>query len=250
MPLPTPLGRLAAEGVLYAHPGTSEPVLRGISFALEAGETLGIIGPSGSGKTTLARLLVGNLRPGAGHVRLDDAEVAVWDPNDRGRHVGYVAQSAELFAGTVRENIARMTDGPPDAVLEAARLAGIHDLVLRLPQGYETGIVNGGQNLSGGERQRIALARALYGNPCMVVLDEPNSSLDSSGEEALVETIERLRQRGITCVVISHRPSILRQVDRILVLRDGQAAGIGPRDEVLRRVMVPQPAPQAEVANG
>ena len=235
VPLPRPRGTLSAEGVLSAHPGSGEPLLRGITFELEPGTALGLIGPSGSGKTTLARLIIGNLRANVGHVRLDDADVAMWNPDDRGQYVGYLPQDVELFSGTVRENIARMGPGDPSAVIAAAQLAGVHELILRLPNGYETEIAGGGINLSGGERQRIALARALYGDPRLVVLDEPNASLDAAGEDALLGVIERLRERKITSIVIAHRPNILRHVDRILVLKDGQIRVIGPRDEILPR---------------
>lgn len=248
MALPEPQGRLAAEGILYAHPGSTNPLLRDITFALEPGEALGLVGPSGSGKTTLARLLVGNLHPRSGHVRLDVAEVSKWASDDRGRYVGYLPQDVELFPGSVRENIARMSQGSPEAVVEAARLAGVHELILRLPEGYETQILESATNLSGGEQQRIALARALFGSPRLVVLDEPNANLDGAGEEALLAMLGRLRERRITCIIISHRPNILRHVDRILVLRDGQIAMCGEREEVLARVTVPVPVPGTPAA--
>ncbi len=237
LPLPRPVGRLAAEGVLYAHPGSKEPLLRAISFDMEPGLALGLIGPSGSGKTTLARLLVGNLRPNVGHVRLDDADVAEWNPDDRGQYVGYLPQNVELFPGTVRDNIARLGDVDAESVIAAAQLAGVHEMILRLPRGYETEVAPGGLNLSGGERQRIALARALFGDPRLVVLDEPNAALDAQGEDALLGVIDRLRDRKITSIVIAHRPNILRHVDSILVLRDGQIRLFGARDEILPRVI-------------
>ena len=185
MPLPAPDGRVEAETVTYAHPGATEPTLRSISFMLEPGETMGLIGPSASGKTTLARLIVGNTQPRVGHLRLDSMDVAEWDSQDRGRHVGYLPQDVELFSGSVRDNIARMGEAQPEAVIDAARMAGVHEMILRLPQGYDTEIGEAGAALSGGERQRIALARALYGTPKLVVLDEPNASLDQAGEQAL-----------------------------------------------------------------
>ena len=239
MPLPEPKGQLSAEGVMYAHAGASEPMLRAITFALEAGETLGLIGPSASGKTTLARLLVGNLKPRVGHVRLDGVDVADWDPEDLGRHIGYLPQDVELFSGTVKENIARMGETSPEAVIEAAQTAGVHELVLRLPSGYDTEIGEAGAVLSGGERQRIAFARAIYGNPKFVVLDEPNASLDHAGEEALLDAIGKLRVQGVTLVVIAHRPSILRHVDKVLVLSEGAIQTFGPRDEVVPQVTGP-----------
>jgi len=239
MQLPRPTGVINVEGVTYLHEGATEPVLRNVSFTLAAGETLGLIGPSASGKTTLARLLMGNLVPRAGHVRLDGADIGAWAPSDRGKYVGYLPQDVELFGGTVRTNIARMGVGDPDEVVEAARLAGVHDMILRLPEGYETEIGQAGAQLSGGERQRIALARAIFANPCFVVLDEPNASLDRAGEDALVQAISRLKEKGATVVIIAHRPSILRHVDKILVLRDGVVQNFGPRNEVVPHVVGP-----------
>lgn len=239
MPLPTPSGHINIEGLTYLHPGVSDPVLRGITFELKAGESLGLIGPSASGKTTLARLLIGNLTPRAGHARLDGMDVAEWDSVDRGQHIGYLPQNIGLFSGTVRENIARMSEGNSEGIIEAAKLAGVHDLIIRLPKGYETEIGDGGATLSGGERQRIALARALYGNSKLIVLDEPNASLDSEGEAALVDALKTLSENQITMVVIAHRPSILRYMDKVLVLRQGTMQAFGPRDEVLPTVMAP-----------
>ncbi len=239
MELPTPRGRLSVEGVAYVHPGASAPVLRGIRFAIEPGEALGLIGPSAAGKTTLARLLIGNLEPRVGHVRLDGADVAQWQPEDLGQHIGYLPQDVELFSGSVHENIARMGEGEAEAVVAAARLAGAHDMILRLPAGYETEIGDSGMVLSGGERQRIALARAVYGAPRFIVLDEPGASLDHVGEEALLDAIDTLKERGVTLVVIAHRPSILRHVDKVLVLRDGAMQTFGPRDEVIAKLTGP-----------
>ena len=239
MPLPAPRGLLSVEGVAFVYPGASEPVLRGISFGLEPGEALGLIGPSAVGKTTLARLLVGNLAPRVGHVRLDEADVAEWEPEDLGPHIGYLPQDVELFSGTVRDNIARMGEGDADAVIAAAQLAGVHEIALGLPQGYETEIGVDGAVLSGGQRQRIAFARAVYGEPKFIVLDEPNASLDHAGEEALLGAIGKLKERGVTLVVIAHRPSILRFVDKILVLRNGTVDVFGPRDEVIPNVTGP-----------
>lgn len=189
MPLPAPSGNISVEGLAYVHAGATDPVLRGISFELAAGEAMGLIGPSASGKTTLARLLVGNLTPRAGHARLDGMDMAEWDPIDRGQYVGYLPQDVELFSGTVRENIARMGEDDSVDIIEAAKMAGVHELIMRLPKGYETEIGEDGAALSGGERQRIALARALYGNCKFIVLDEPNASLDSEGEAALVDAL-------------------------------------------------------------
>lgn len=236
MPLPAPKGALRIEKLTYAHPGADNPALRNIELALEPGECLGLIGPTATGKTTLARLVVGNLRPLAGHVRLDGADVAAWAADDLGRHVGYLPQDVELFAGTVRENIARMGDGAPEAVIAAAQLAGVHEMILRLPHGYETEIGDAGSILSGGERQRVALARAVFGNPTLVVLDEPNASLDQDGDKALIRTMMALKERGATVVMVTHRPSILRAVDQILVLGEEGARMFGPRDEILPKV--------------
>ncbi len=248
MPLPAPSGNVSVEGLAYVHSGASDPVLRGISFELKAGEAMGLIGPSASGKTTLARLLVGNLTPRAGHARLDGMNVAQWDSEDRGQYIGYLPQDVELFSGTVRENIARMGDGDSEDIIAAARLAGVHDLIMRLAKGYETEIGKGGAALSGGERQRIALARALYGNSKLIVLDEPNASLDSEGEAALVDALQTLSENKVTIVVIAHRPSILRNMDKVLVLRDGAMSAFGPRDEILPAVAAPsseETAPRA-----
>ena len=239
MALPAPEGALAVDNLTYAHPGATEPILRGLSFRLAPGESLGIIGPTASGKTTLARLLVGNLRPTAGHARLDGADVWQWDSEDLGRYLGYLPQDVELFGASVRENIARLGVAEPHEVVETARLAQVHDLILHLPQGYETEIGHGGAALSGGQRQRIALARAMFGAPRLVVLDEPNANLDQSGEAALLGALGALREQKATTVVIAHRPSILRQVDKILVLHSDGSAAFGPRDEILKTVTGP-----------
>ena len=235
-PLPEPSGSVSAESVSFAYPGAKEPFLRNISFELEPGETLGLIGPTASGKTTLARILVGTLKPQLGHARLDGADVAEWDTRDRGQYVGYLPQDIELFSGTVRENIARLGQGDAEDVYAAARLVGVHENILALPNGYETEIGVGGMALSGGQRQRIGFARAVYGSPRLVVLDEPNSNLDVTGETALLEALAHLRRQGSTVVVIAHRPGVLRGVDKILVLRQGMMDKFGPRDEVLKNL--------------
>ena len=239
MSLPTPSGELTVKDLAFVYPGASEPVLRGINFKLEPGEVLGLIGPTAVGKSTLARLLVGNLTPRAGHVRLDAADVALWNAVDLGRHLGYMPQDIELFAGTVRENIARMGEGDSDQVFAAAKAAGVHDIILRLPKAYETEIGEGGAVLSGGQRQRIALARALYGEPRFMVFDEPNASLDHDGEAALLDAIAARKAEGITMVIIAHRPNILRHVDKLLVLRDGTMQMFGDRDEVMAKLAGP-----------
>jgi PrtD family type I secretion system ABC transporter len=237
--LPAPRGALKVERAVFGVKGVERPVLRGVSFEIAAGETLGIIGPSASGKSTLARLLVGVWRPASGVVRLDGADVAAWPRADLGPYVGYVPQDVELFGGTVAQNIARM--GEPDAakVVQAAQGAQVHELILRLPKGYDTEIGDGGSSLSPGQRQRIALARALYGAPRLVVLDEPNANLDREGDEALVGVLQRLKAEKVTVVIIAHRPSLLGSADKLLVLRDGAVDLFGSRNEVLSRVTRP-----------
>jgi len=242
MPLPRPSGAIDIEAVSYVHPGSSEPVLRNVSFNLTPGETVGLIGPTASGKSTLAKLIVGNLTPRSGHARLDNMDMSEWPSNDRGKYVGYLPQDIELFSGTIRENIARMGEGNPDDVIAAATKAGVHDMILRMEKGYETQIGEGGASLSGGQRQRIALARAVYGNPCLLVLDEPNASLDSTGEAALMQAMTTLRAEGMTIVVIAHRPNVLKQVDKVVVLRNGMVDDFGYRDEVLEKLNAPQRA--------
>ncbi|MEJ0067927.1 MAG: type I secretion system permease/ATPase [Pseudomonadota bacterium] len=236
MQLPRPQGRLSVERLVFAPPGSDKPLIKGISFELPAGQGLGLIGPSAAGKSTLARLLVGAWKPNLGHARLDGADVYDWNRADFGRHVGYLPQDIELFAGTVRDNIARFQDASPADIVEAAQKAGIHEMVLRLPNGYETEIGDGGAALSGGQRQRIALARALFGNPRLLVLDEPNANLDAEGELALAQTLADLKAAGTTLVVIAHRPAILGSVDKILVLRDGAVEAFGPRAEIVARL--------------
>ena len=242
MKLPKPSGRLQVEGVSFYYPETTEPCIRAVSFAIDPGEILGIVGPTATGKSTLARLLVGNLTPSAGHVRLDNADVAQWDSEDLGPHVGYLPQDVELFNGSVRANIARMGDEASADIVEAARLAEAHDVILRLKDGYDAEIGHNGVVLSGGQSQRIALARALFGDPKFIVLDEPNSNLDQDGENALARTLVRLGERKVSTVVVTHRLWILRHVDKILVLRDGAVELFGPRDEILAQIARPAPA--------
>lgn len=237
IPLPEPTGRVAAERVTFGFPGQPVAIIKGISFALTAGESLAIIGPSAAGKTTLIRLLIGTLQPSAGTVRLDGADVFTWQREDFGRYVGYLPQDVELFDGTVMKNIGRMRDAEPEMVFEAAKLAGCHEMILRLPQGYDTEIGDGGQHLSGGQRQLIGLARAMFGNPRFVVLDEPNSNLDGDAEQALIRGLEALKARNTTVILVSHRPTLVQGVDKVLLLRDGAAEAFGPRAEVLKRLM-------------
>ena len=238
--LPKPEGRISVERVLYMPPGSKEPALNGVSFELQPGQSLAIVGPSGSGKSTLARILVGCLMPTAGKVRLDGTELRNWDRRQFGEFTGFLPQEVELFPGTITQNICRMRDGVPDeSVYEAAMLSGIHDMVSQLPNGYETALDRGGAPLSGGQKQRIALARAFFGNPSFVVLDEPNSNLDAAGEQALTETLARAREMKVTVAVVTLRPALLNSVDRVLILRAGRMEAFGPPAEVLHR-LVPQ----------
>ena len=237
--LPAPAGKLGVERVVFGLQGHDRPIIRGVSFSLAPGESLGIIGPSASGKSTLARLIVGVWKPVAGVVRLDGADVATWPRDKLAPHIGYLPQAVELFAGTVAENIARLGEADPAEVIRAAQRAHVHELILRLPKGYDSEIGEGGQALSPGQRQRIALARALYGNPRFIVLDEPNANLDHDGDQALMRTLNRLREDGVTVVIIAHRPSVLASVDKLLVLRDGAVEVFGPRKEIMTRVTRP-----------
>jgi ATP-binding cassette subfamily C protein/ATP-binding cassette subfamily C protein EexD len=253
IPLPAPTGRVTAERVTFGFPNQPVAIIKGISFALSAGESLAVIGPSAAGKTTLIRLLIGTLQPSAGTVRLDGADVFTWQREDFGQYVGYLPQDVELFDGTVMKNVSRMRDADPDLVFEAARLAGCHEMILRLPQGYDTEIGDGGQHLSGGQRQLIGLARAMFGSPRFVVLDEPNSNLDGDAEQALIRGLETLKAHGATVILVSHRPTLVQGVDKVLLMRDGAAEAFGPRAEVLKRLVqstkpqeIPPPAGRAE----
>ncbi len=218
--------------------GVKEPVIRNVSFTLDAGETVALIGPSAAGKTTLARLIVGNWQPQRGNVRIDGADLSIWEPDELGPHVGYLPQDVELFAGSVRDNIARMGDGPDEAVIDAAKKADVHEMILDLPQGYDTEIGDGGAWLSGGQRQRIGLARALYGEPRLLVLDEPSSSLDTMAENRLIETLAALKGKT-TVVLVTHRLNLLGLADKVLLLRNGAVGSFGPRDEVMARLSRP-----------
>ncbi|WP_439888093.1 type I secretion system permease/ATPase [Pseudomonas sp. MBLB4123] len=232
MPLPKPAGQVNVEGAFANAPGTPLTILRNISFNLAPGEALGIIGPSASGKSTLARLLVGVWPAHAGKVRLDGADIFQWNKDELGPWLGYLPQDVELFEGTIAENIARFGEVDGEAVILAAQQAGVHDMILRLPQGYDSPLSADGGSLSGGQKQRIGLARALYGDPSLIVLDEPNASLDDIGEAALVKALADLKSRGKSLVLISHRPTVLNIVDKVLVLREGTVHMFGSRDEV------------------
>ena len=254
MAMPRPAGALSVEGVSYATPG-GQVILAGINFQLPPGEILGIIGPSGAGKSTLSRLLVGIWRPMSGVVRLDGSDVFNWGRADFGRHVGYLPQDTELFAGSLRDNIARfLPEVTDDEVIVAAKTAGAHEMIVRLPNGYETELGNGGVVLSVGQRQRVGLARAVLREPAFIVLDEPNANLDAEGEDALKAALRAMKSRGSTIVVVSHKPSILTDADKLLMLRDGRQELYGPRDAVMARLSgkapqaVPAPAPAPEPA--
>ncbi len=233
MPLPAPEGRLSVEAVVAPAPGTHLPIIKGVSFSLQPGETLMLIGPSAAGKTTLARLLMGIWPTVSGKVRLDGADLHAWSKEELGPHLGYLPQTVELFDGTLAENVARFGDVDIDKVKRAIEMVGLSAMVTALPNGLDTRIGEEGAVLSGGQRQRVGLARAIYGDPNFVLLDEPNSSLDEAGEQALMNTLMSLKARKCTTIVITHRTSVLPAADKILLLRDGQIAAFGPRDDVL-----------------
>ena len=252
MSLPKPVGHILVEGVTAAPPGASTAVLKNLNLSLRPGDCLGLIGPSGSGKSTLARLLVGVWPAAVGTIRLDGANVYQWNKDELGPNIGYLPQDIELFAGTIADNIARFGAVDSEKVVAAAQLAGVHELILRMPKGYDSFIGDGGAGLSGGEKQRIALARALFDNPSVVVLDEPNSNLDEFGELALAQAILNLKQAGKTIVLITHRPNIIRNTNLLLVLRDGVALAFGPTEMVLQELSKFQAKhdAQAQVAEG
>jgi ATP-binding cassette subfamily C protein/ATP-binding cassette subfamily C exporter for protease/lipase/ATP-binding cassette subfamily C protein EexD len=231
--LPAASGHIAVRDLSFVAPKSSRPILENITFEVKPGEAVAIIGPSGAGKSTLCRLLVGLAEPSAGGVELDGSDVRHWDPRQLGGHVGFLPQDVELFEGSVRENIARMGEVDDDEVVEAARLARTHTLIQQLPDGYDTRIGDGGIRLSGGQRQRVGLARAVLGNPSIIVLDEPNANLDQAGESALAEAIGELKSRGSALIIVGHRPSTLAQADKILFIQNGTVAMFGPRHEVL-----------------
>lgn len=246
--LPAPERELSIEAVSVVPPGASRPSAFDVSFGLQAGDGLGIIGPSAAGKSSLVRTIVGAWAPARGNIRFDGAAIAQWDREALGRHIGYLPQDIELFDGTIAENIARFDPGKSDtAVLDAARAAGVHDLIVRLPDGYDTVIGEGGANLSAGQRQRVGLARALYGDPFLVVLDEPNSNLDQEGEAALTGAIQSIRARKGIAIVIAHRPSALNAVDKVMMMKEGRVAAFGPKEEVLEKVLArPAAAPRMQ----
>jgi ATP-binding cassette subfamily C exporter for protease/lipase len=236
MELPAPKGAISVEAVTAAPPGVRVPIIKSMSFAIQAGDVLGIIRPSGSGKSTLARLLVGVWPSASGKVRLDGADIYTWDKAELGPHVGYLPQDIELFSGSVSDNIARFGEVDSEQVILAAKRAGVHDMILHLPDGYNTLLGDGGAGLSGGQKQRLGLARAMYGDPALMVLDEPNSNLDDSGDQALIMALMGMRERGKTVIVISHRSNVLSATNKLLLIQDGMAQMFGPRDEVIAKL--------------
>ena len=245
MPLQPPVKSLVVQNAAVSPPGEQKIVCQDVNFSLAAGKALGVIGPTASGKSSLARMLVGVWTPLRGTIRLDGASVDQWSPEALGRHIGYLPQDVELFPGNVAQNIARFEDPPdPEAVLAAAQAAGVHDLIVNLPNGYETNVGDQGSALSAGQAQRIALARALYRDPFLVVLDEPNSNLDAEGDEALTRAILGIRARGGIVIVVAHRPSAIAGVDYILVMAKGRQQQFGPKDDILNRVTQPSAPPR------
>ena len=251
MPLPKPTGSLTLEAVSISPPGVSAVVVQDATFKVEAGHALGVIGPSASGKSSLARAIVGAWQPLRGKIRLDNAALDQWAPDQLGRHIGYLPQGVELFAGSVAQNIARFDpQAGPEGIIAAAKAAGVHDMILRLPNGYETQIGEYGASLSAGQRQRVGLARALYGDPFLIVLDEPNSNLDADGDDALTQAITGARQRGAILIVIAHRPSALVAVDLVLMMSEGKVQALGPKDEVLGKVLRGAAPPAKQAVGG
>ena len=249
MQLPAPIGHVTVENLTLGAPGAKTPIIRGIGFNAPAGAMIGVVGPSASGKSTLGKALVGVWKPQHGVVRLDAADIATWDKSQLGPHLGYLPQDIELFEGTISDNIARFGVVDPEKVVLAARIASVHEMILMLPNGYDTVIGEGGINLSGGQRQRIGLARAIYGSPRLIVLDEPNAHLDEVGERALALALQQIKLTGATVFVIAHRTSILAQLDRLLVMNAGTISLYGPRDQVLAQLNAHQlPAQQKPVA--
>ena len=234
--LPPPLGRIQVERAFLAGSDKDHPILRQIDFDLPAGKSLGVLGPSGSGKSSLAKLIVGVWPPTSGHVRIDGAEISHWDEDQLGAHIGYLPQDVELFPGSIAENIGRFDTSKGDAILQAAQAAHAYELILRLPEGFDTRLGEGGIQLSAGQAQRIGLARALYGQPRIVVLDEPNANLDAEGEQALLQALSELKSQGSSVILITHKPSLVSSMDYLMLLREGRVELLGPRDEVLARL--------------
>ena len=253
MPLPEPQGRVSAEGIYYAVKTNPKPILRNVNFDLPAGKSFGIVGPSGAGKSTLARLIVGAIEANSGKLRIDGADLGQWNRDEIGRYIGYMPQNPEFFPGTIGQNIARMQpDAKPDDIIAAAMAAGVHDMILQLPQGYESRIGMLGLELSGGQKQRVGLARAFYGEPRILVLDEPNANLDADGEQALNRALAHATARQATIIIVAQRPSAIQSVDLVMVLRDGSVENIGPREELFAKIVpnrAPADLPRAPIAN-
>ena len=248
--LPDPEGKLSVEQVAVAAPGAKAPLVRGVTFEAKPGEAIAIVGPSGAGKSTLVRALVGVWAPVAGSVRLDGSELQHWEPDDLGRHIGYLPQSVELFEGTIAENISRFRDdATAEEIIAAAKQANVHGLIQSMDAGYDTQIGVGGHQLSGGQRQRVGLARALFGDPSLLVLDEPNANLDNEGEEALNQVLLELKKRKKTILFVSHKISLIAISDKTLILREGAMHGFGPTAELLQpKAAQPTPGQQPNVA--
>lgn len=255
LPLPSPKGEIRLDNVFVTPLGAAHPILKGVNLLIEPGTQVAVLGPSAAGKSTFARTVLGIYRPEKGNVRMDGADIHNWERMQKGAFLGYMPQDVELLDGTISENIARFGEIDADKIVEAAQMAGIHEMILHLPEGYETRIAGNGYLLSAGQRQRVGIARAVYGNPRVVVLDEPNSNLDQAGEAALMATLASLRRKGASVIVVAHRTNIISHVDKILVLVDGQVAFFGPRDEGLALMgqaagKPPQAAPKAAPAAG
>lgn len=242
--LPTPTGQIAMEHVTFGIRATGKILIRDVSFSLVAGDSLGIVGPSASGKSTLARLLVGAWKPQQGTIRIDGADLTSWPSERLGQHIGYLPQDIELFAGSIADNIARLADPDSEMVIEAATIAGMHEMILQMPNGYDTQIGEGGTVLSGGQRQRIGFARAIYGNPKILILDEPNASLDTAGEAALVSAMAKLKEAGTTTIFITHNPHFINNVSKLLVMQNGTLAAFGPKDWVMAQLNKATQQPQ------
>jgi PrtD family type I secretion system ABC transporter len=247
MELPAPTGQITLEKVGFGIRATNKIILKEVTFSLSPGESLGILGPSAAGKSTLARIITGVWKPLQGDIRLDGADMKSWPSERLGPYIGYLPQDIELFPGTIAENIARLEEPDPGKVIKAAQLAGLHDMILKMPKGYDTYIGENGEVLSGGQRQRIGLARALYGDPKLVVLDEPNASLDMEGEQALLRALGNLKNMGVTVVLITHKVSTLASVDKLLIMQDGAVAAFGPRAEILQTLLQSQQGAQQAV---
>ena len=244
MSLPAPEGLLQVEGVMVVPPGSKSPVVNGVAFELKPGSSLGIIGPSASGKSSLARALLGIWPTANGKVRLDGVDIFAWDRQELGPYIGYLPQDIELFDGSIGENIARFGEPDSEKIIQAAKLAGVHETILKLAEGYDTKIGGAGGVLSGGQRQRIGLARAVYNDPKLILLDEPNSNLDEQGEVALAKALKELKEKGATVIVITHRPGVLGALDNILIMKDGKMATVGPREDVLKALQKNIAAPK------